>query len=226
MNIKVELKKISKSFGNEQVLHDLNLSIDQGEVVGIIGGNGCGKSVLFKVICGFEKIDDGVIFIRNKELGQKYDYPENVGALINSPGYIEYYTGLKNLQMLAAINKKISNKKIIETMKLVGLDPQSKLKVKNYSMGMKQKLGIAQAIMEDQDIVILDEPFNALDYKTRIEIKNIIIRLKEKGITLILTSHNHDDLEELCDTLYILIDGSLAIFTEEFSLNYFGVSIQ
>lgn len=147
--------------------------------------------------------------IRQQVLGETLDFPENVGVLINEPGYIELFTGFKNLQFLAAINNKISTKEIKAAMELVGLNPSNKTKVKDYSLGMKQKLGIAQAIMEGQDILIFDEPFNALDYKTYHDIKDIIQQLKVQGKTILLTSHHFADIEELCDVIYVIEDGKI-----------------
>ena len=130
------------------------------------------------------------------------------------------YSGLDNLKFLAGINNKISNDKIIQTMERVGLNPNNKAKVSNYSLGMKQKLGIAQAIMEDQDILILDEPFNALDYKTYQDIKEIIKELQKEGRTILLTSHNFEDIEQLCDNIYVIDNGNLKIIDEE-SINIY-----
>lgn len=222
MNNAVELINVSKAYKRAGIFENVNLEVKEGETVGIIGSNGSGKSVLFKLICGLERSDSGEIFIRNEKLGESFDFPDNVGALINEPGYIDYYPGFKNLQMLAGIKNKIEDEKIERTMESVGLDPNNKDKVKHYSMGMKQKLGIAQAIMEDQDIIILDEPFNALDFKTSKEIKNIILRLKEKGITILLTSHNHADIKELCDRTYILMDRKILELTNKFEKEYFA----
>ncbi len=204
-----------KTFNGIQVLKDINLNINKGSTIGIIGSNGSGKSVLFKLICGFTKADNGEITIRGEKLGKDFDFPRDVGVLINKPGYISIYSGFKNLQFLARINNKIDDNEIVKTMKLVGLDPNDELKVKNYSMGMKQKLGIAQAIMEHQDVIILDEPFNALDYKTYKDIKNIIRALQKKNNTILLTSHNYKDIEELCDEVYVISDCCVEALNEE-----------
>lgn len=218
----IEIKNVTKVFRKTTVLKSIDLDIKKGETIGIVGSNGSGKSVLFKLICGFETCSDGNIYVRGKKIGEEFDFPENVGALINTPGYIDYYSGLENLKLLAGINNKIDNQTIEKTMELVGLDPNNEKKVKQYSMGMKQKLGIAQAIMEEQDIIILDEPFNALDFKSNREIKNLLLRLKESGKTLLLTSHNHSDIEEICDSIYVLLDGQLHKFTEELRRDYFS----
>lgn len=217
----IEVNNASKAFSGRTILNNVQLNVDKGKTVGIVGGNGSGKSVLFKTICGFIRPDNGQVKIRGKVLGEGVDFPENVGVFINSPGYIEIYSGFKNLQYLAAINGNISDEKIKETMNSVGLNPDNKTKVKDYSLGMKQKLGIAQAIMEDQDILILDEPFNALDYKTYNDMKDIIKSLQANDRTILLTSHHFEDIEELCDEVYLIIDGELKVLTEELKSIYF-----
>ena len=215
MGIVIKLKNINKSYKGIKVLNNINLEIDCGKTIGIIGANGSGKSVLFKTICGFTTPDTGDVYIRGLKLGDKIDFPEDVGIFINEPGYMSRFTGFMNLKFLADINKKIDINKIRSIMIKVGLDPDNDVKVKDYSLGMKQKLGIAQAIMEEQDILILDEPFNALDYKTYDDIKNIIKSLKDEGKTILLTSHNFDDIDQLCDDIYIINNGKLDIATNE-----------
>lgn len=222
MNVDIQVNNISKTYDGVPILDDVSLSIEKGTTIGIVGGNGSGKSVLFKVICGFTAPDEGTVVIRDKQLGKDIDFPEEVGVFINSPGYIAIYNGLKNLKFLADINGKIGVDKIKETMKKVGLNPDNKAKVKDYSLGMKQKLGIAQAIMEDQEILVLDEPFNALDYKTYNDIKAIIKHLKEENRTMLLTSHNYQDIEELCDVVYLIDEGKLERLTEELKEKYFS----
>ncbi|MGX4600027.1 ABC transporter ATP-binding protein [Faecalimicrobium sp. JNUCC 81] len=215
MNVAIKLENVTKSYNGITILNNINLEINKGETIGIIGANGSGKSVLFKSICGFVSPDNGATFIRGLRLGEKIDFPENVGVFINEPGYISIFNGFKNLKFLADINNKIDNKKIKYTMEKVGLNPNNKAKVQDYSLGMKQKLGIAQAIMEDQDILVLDEPFNALDYKTYEDIKNIIKSLKDEGRTILLTSHNFEDIQQLCDRIYIMEEGKLKLATKE-----------
>lgn len=215
MNVAIKLENVSKSYNGITILNNINLEINKGKCVGIIGSNGSGKSVLFKTICGFVSPDKGSTFIRGLKLGEKIDFPENVGVFINEPGYISIFNGFQNLKFLADINNKIDDKKIKQTMEKVGLNPNNKAKVQDYSLGMKQKLGIAQAIMEDQDILVLDEPFNALDYKTYEDIKNIIKSLKDEGRTILLTSHNFEDIEQLCDSVYLIEEGRLELVTPE-----------
>ena len=194
----ISLDQVSKSFSGRRVLSDVSLDVEKGSTVGIVGANGSGKSVLFNIICGFLTPDSGQVYVRGQALGKGRDFPENVGVLINSPGFIGLNTGLQNLRYLAGIRGVAGEKEIRSAMQKTGLDPEDKTKVEHYSMGMKQKLGIAQAIMEDQDILILDEPFNALDYKTYNDTKEIIRILQAEGRTILMTSHNYDDLETLC----------------------------
>ena len=209
MNTIIELDRVSKAFSRRTILNDVTLAIEAGHTVGIVGSNGSGKSVLFQVICGFLTPDSGTVRVRGETLGGNRDFPENMGVLINSPGFISLDTGLQNLRYLAGIRGVIGDREIRDAMKKVGLDPDDRTRVEHYSLGMKQKLGLAQAIMEGQDILILDEPFNALDYKTYNDVKEIIRALQAEGKTILMTSHNYEDIETLCDEVYVLEDGNL-----------------
>lgn len=219
----IELRQVNKKFNQKQIYNNISLNIEEGECVGFVGENGSGKSVLFQLISGLLPADSGTVKVGSQVLGENRDFPENVGILINEPGYIEYYSGYKNLQLLAEIRNIVGSKEIQKTMELVGLDYKDKTPVKKYSMGMKQKLGIAQAIMEGQSIIILDEPYNALDYKTNHEITKILERLKEAGKTILLTSHQHGYLSKLCDTLYCIEENNIIPFTEELQKKYFEI---
>lgn len=200
----IELSNVSKSFKSNLLFSNVNLSIEKGTVSGFVGQNGSGKSVLFKLICGIYRPDDGQITVRGKMLGEDCDFPENIGILIDNPGFIDIYTGLQNLKYLAAIKNIINDEKIKQTLILVGLEPENKAKVKNYSLGMKQKLAIAQAIMEDQDILLLDEPFNALDDESHKKMLELVKTLQREGKTILITSHNAEDIKYLCDSIYII----------------------
>ena len=217
----LELKNVSKRFGHRTILEDVSLSVERGKTVGLVGANGSGKSVLFKILCGFEKPDQGNVYVRGKELGKNgQDFPDNIGVFINSPGFIGIYSGFENLKFLADIKGKIGEKEIEAAMEKVGLDPGDKTKVEHYSLGMKQKLGLAQAMMEGQDILVLDEPFNALDYKTYEDVKTIIRMLKAEDKTIFLTSHHFKDIEQLCDQVYLIEDGRLVPMTDKIAEHY------
>lgn len=220
MDALISMEHISKRFGSKIILQDVSLAVSQGSTVGLVGGNGSGKSVLFKILCGFEKPDSGRVLVRGKQLGKGRDFPENVGVFINSPGFISIYSGFQNLKFLADIQGKIGDDEIREAMNKVGLNPDNNTRVENYSLGMKQKLGLAQAIMENQDILVLDEPFNALDYKTYEDVKEIIRELKAEGKTILLTSHHFQDIEQLCDQVYTIEQCSLLPITAQIAERY------
>jgi ABC-2 type transport system ATP-binding protein len=222
MSVCIELQNVSKQFAGQAVLDGVSLTIERGTTVGLLGANGSGKSVLFKTICGMERPDSGSIFVEGAKLGDKSDFPSNMGVFINSPGFIGIYSGFNNLKFLANIRGMIGDNQIREAMRKVGLDPENKTKVDNYSLGMKQKLGLAQAIMENQEILVLDEPFNALDFQTYNDVKEIIRLLQAEGKTILLTSHNYDDIEQLCDVVYIIHDKKAVPVTEELIGKYFN----
>lgn len=198
----ININQVSKSFKGISIFENLNFAVEKGKIYGIIGHNGSGKSVLFKLICGFLFPDSGEIIVDGEVIGKNKRFPNNFGMIIDRPGYIAGKTGFENLKALAMINNKISDKKIKQTMEMVGLLPEATQKLKNYSLGMKQKLAIAQAIMEDQQTLILDEPFNALDIDSVDNIRKLLQKFREEGRTIILTSHNQDDINLLCDEVY------------------------
>ena len=205
----VEIKNISKSFGDHIIFDDVSLSIDQGQCVGFIGENGVGKSVLFKMIAGLVEADKGQIYVKDQLVGRNENFPTNIGFFVNQPSFVDIFDGFENLKLLAEIKNSIDDKKIRDTMIAVGLDPDNKTKFKSYSTGMKQKLAIAQAIMEDQDLVLLDEHFNALDTKSNLEIINVINKLKEEDKTIFLTSHQEEYLRKLCNEIYLFNDNKI-----------------
>lgn len=215
MNTIIEVDHVCKSLHRRTILDDISLSVQEGETVGIVGGNGSGKSVLFQLICGFYTPDSGTVRVRGKPLGKGQDFPENIGVLINAPGFIGLDTGIQNLRYLAGIRGVIGDTEIRAAMRKVGLDPEDRTRVEHYSLGMKQKLALAQAIMEGQDILILDEPFNALDYKTYQDLKEMLHILQAEGKTILLTSHNFEDLEALCQEIYVLENGHLGTLPQE-----------
>lgn len=198
MNI-IELRNVSKAFNGLPLFSNVSATFKKGRAYGIVGHNGSGKSVLFKMMCGFIHPDAGEVHIDARYKNKKDDFPEKFGILIDRPGYVANKTAYENLKDLAAINHSIGDQEIYQAMKIVGLDPNLKQKMKNYSLGMKQKTAIAQAFMENQEILILDEPFNALDHDSVQKMRNLFLTFKEEGKTIILTSHNQEDLNLICD---------------------------
>lgn len=178
------------------------MRLQEGRIYGVVGDNGSGKTVLLKLICGFMKPDSGTVTVNDKVIGKDADFPENTGIIIEAPGFLPNYSGMKNLEYLASIRGKIGKEQIESAMKTVGLDPSSKLRVGKYSLGMKQRLGIAQAIMEDQQLLILDEPMNALDKDAVKEMRKLFLSFKASGKTMLVVSHNEGDISTLCDEVY------------------------
>lgn len=191
-----------KKFKETTALDHVSIEFEQGKIHGIIGRNGSGKTVLFKSICGFMPLTEGKITVNGKVIGKDVDVPKNVGVIIEAPGFLPNYSGFKNLKLLAMIQKKIDKKTIKDTMTRVGLDPNSKKWVSKYSLGMRQRLGIAQAIMENPDILILDEPMNGLDNHGVEDIRTLLLGLKEEGKTILIASHSAEDIDILCDTVH------------------------
>ena len=200
-DIAISVQHVYKDFGEENVLKDVTHDFEAGKIHGIVGNNGSGKTVLFKCICGFLLPTRGSIFVDYEQVGKDMDFPEDMGIIIETPGFLPALTGFKNLQLLASLRRKIGDKEIRQTIKQVGLDPDMKKHVAKYSLGMRQRLGIAQAIMEDPSLLILDEPFNGLDKQGVRDMRVLIKGLREKGKTILLASHNQADIEELCDTV-------------------------
>ena len=206
---KIELIHVTKKFGQELVLKEVNLTLEQGRVYGIVGNNGSGKTVLMKCICGFLIPTTGLIQVFGSSIGQDVDFPESLGVIIETPGFLTNLTGRKNLEILAGMRRKIGPAEIQQVLEKVGLDPALKKPVANYSLGMRQRLGIAQAIMEDPKLLILDEPFNGLDKHGVGEIRKLLLELKEEGKTILLASHNEEDIRILCDEVYEMDGGAL-----------------
>ncbi len=205
----IRVENVTKKFGEVTALNQINISFERGKIYGIIGRNGSGKTVLFKTIIGYLKPTGGRVVVRGKEIGKDIDFAENMGIIIENPGFLSGYTGYKNLEYLAGIRKIIGKEQIKESMRRVGLEPDSKKKVGKYSLGMRQRLGIAQAIMENPDILILDEPMNGLDNQGVEDVRGILLKLKEEGKTIILASHNKEDIALLCDKVYEMEHGEI-----------------
>ncbi len=206
---KIVVKNVFKKFNHQVVLNDINLELTSGHIYGLAGINGSGKTVLMKCICGLSTPTQGCIEIDDKKIGKDIDFPESIGVLIETPGFIEHYSALDNMLSLASIKNKTGKEEVIALLDRVGLDPYEKKRVKKYSLGMRQKLGIAMSLLDNPDIVILDEPFNALDKKSVINVKNIILQLKEENRLVIISSHDGSLLEEITDKIYEIEEGKI-----------------
>lgn len=208
MNV-IEICNVSKRFGEHIVLNNITARFQEGNIYGIVGRNGSGKTVLLECICGLMHQDNGTIIVNGKTIGEKIDMADNVGVIIETPGFLPNYSGFKNLQLLMGVSKKINSSTISTVMEMVGLNPHDKKKVGKYSLGMRQRLGIAQAIMENPDILLLDEPMNGLDKEGVIEMRQLFLKKKSEGKLILLASHNREDIELLCDEVYEMENGIL-----------------
>lgn len=211
MEAMIEVLDVNKSFGEEHVLKNVTHIFEKGKIHGIVGNNGSGKTVLMKCICGFLRPDTGEIFVNHKQVGRETDFPEDIGIIIETPGFLPHLSGFQNLKILASLQKKANNRTICTVMEQVGLDPDMRKPVGQYSLGMRQRLGFAQALMEDPSLLILDEPLNGLDKHGAQHIRNVIKGLREEGKTVILASHNQIDINELCDTVCEMDAGNLTV---------------
>lgn len=214
MDAIIDVQHVSKSFGEEQVLKDICRSFEIGKIHGIVGNNGSGKTVLMKCICGFLRPDSGKIYVNYKEVGKDMDFPDDLGIIIETPGFLPNISGLKNLQLLASLKKKASDAVIRDAIMKVGLDPYMKKPVGKYSLGMRQRLGLAQALMEDPQLLILDEPLNGLDKHGAAHIRELIKSMRDEGKTVLLASHNQMDIDELCDTVCEMDGGVMTMVRE------------
>lgn len=214
METAICVEHLHKSFGKEEILHGIDRTFAAGKIHGIVGNNGSGKTVLMKCICGFLIPDEGHVRVNGKEVGKDIDFPEDMGIIIETPGFLPGVTGFKNLKLLASLRGLADEKKIRQTIERVGLDPALKKPVSKYSLGMRQRLGIAQAIMEDPSLLILDEPFNGLDKHGVAEIRQLIRELRTEGKTILLASHNQTDIDELCDTVCEMDAGNMTMWRE------------
>lgn len=209
----VEMQDIQKAYQGNVVLEGIDLEIHEGEIAGLIGTNGSGKSVLMQIIAGLVRPDKGRCIVAGKVVGKDIEYPSDIGILINGPSFIPYFSAVQNLRLLAAYKNNLSRSEIDDVIKRVGLDPKEKKTVGKYSTGMKARLGIAQAIMENPCLLLLDEPFNGLDPVGVQDMYSVLRSLKDAGKTIILTSHIKDDIEALCDSVYQMESGKVISVT-------------
>ena len=207
--MKINIDNISKSFDKGLVLNNINLYFESGKVYGLKGRNGSGKTMLLRAISGLILPDKGTIKIDDKILGDDLSFPPSVGVLIENPGYIPELSGKENLRNIADIKSVVSDDEINEIMKYFDLEPESKKPVKKYSLGMKQKLGLCMAFMEDPELILLDEPMNALDEKAVNDLKDLILKKEKEGKLIIIASHDLEDLEELTDEIIEMQNGEV-----------------
>lgn len=212
----IRVINLNKSFKGNLVLDNINLELEKGKIYGFLGRNGSGKTMLFRALCGLIKPTSGEIYINGKLLGKEIIFPDSCGVIIEVPGFWGEYTGFENLKKLAQIKNIISDKEISDVLERVGLDPKDKRPLRKYSLGMKQKLGIAQAVMEKPEIIILDEPTNALDEESVDKVRNIIKEEKERGALILIASHNKEDLDQLSDIRFKMDMGRVI------NINYFN----
>ena len=208
----IEIEHLNLTLSKQKILKDINIRLEPGKIYGVVGKNGSGKSMLFKCMCGFLRPQSGTIRINGKLIGKERDFPQDTGILIEAPGFIPYYNGYKNLKLLADLRGKYGREQVETHMRFVGLDPAMKKSVKKYSLGMKQRLGIAQAVMEEPKLIIMDEPMNALDKEGIEEMREFFKKLRTQGRTILLTSHNFEDIQLLCDRVYEMEHGSIKEF--------------
>ena len=205
----LEIKNICKTIGSAEILKHINLEMERGKIYGLRGKNGSGKTMLMRTICGLILPTEGEIVIDGETLGKDISFPRSIGTLIENPGFIADYSGMKNLEVLASIQNHVKKDEIAACMEELGLDPNDKKKFKKYSLGMKQKLGIIAAVMENPDIIVLDEPLNALDEKTVNTVKEILLRHKARGALIIISCHDREELEFLSDEIFCIEAGEI-----------------
>ncbi len=205
----IEVSHVSKRFGNTQVLKDVSLRCESGKIYGLVGHNGSGKTVLFKILCGFLSCEEGTVKVNGKVMGKEKDMLTEAGIIIEDPGFLRTWSGYHNLEFLYTLRNRKNKAYLYSVMEKVGLDPGMRRPVGKYSLGMRQRLAIAQAIMEDPGILILDEPMNGLDKKGVGEIRALLLKMKEENKLIILASHNREDIQILCDEVYEIEEGRL-----------------
>jgi ABC-2 type transport system ATP-binding protein len=208
-NFVITSRNVSKKFGKNQVLSQINFDLPAGVIYGISGPNGTGKSVFLRILTGLILPDEGEVIVYGKKIGKETEFAPSTGILIDSPGFLLAYSGRRNLQLLASVSGKVSEARIVEAIRQVGLNPEDRRPVSTYSTGMRQRLGLAQTIMENPDLLILDEPTTGLDFDGQREIYSYLVDLRAQGKTILITSHSRDELKILCDEIFILSSGKL-----------------
>ena len=210
----INAQGIQKSFGKKQVLTGMDFQLPAGQIYAICGKNGSGKSVFLRILTGLMFPTGGQVTIFGERIGVEVEFPSATGALIDHPGFLLNESGRRNLVLLAKISGKATSEKIDETLRFVGLDPGDRKPFKTYSVGMRQRLGLAQAIMEDPDLLILDEPTAGLDFDGQREIYEYLIELRKQGKTILITSHSQGEIKLLCDQAFLLKDRKLEVIPD------------
>lgn len=205
----IEISNLNKDIKGVSILKNINLILEKGKIYGFTGRNGSGKTMLFRVICGLVKPTLGKVFVNGKELHKDISFPESLGVTIEGPGFWDNYTGFENLRILASIKNIITDIEIKKSIDEVGLNSEDPRIYKKYSLGMKQRLSIAQAIMESPELIILDEPTNGLDDEGVDLVRKILLKQKERGAIILISSHNSDDIKILADKKYKMESGKL-----------------
>ena len=205
----IKIEHVNKTIKKVPILNDINLELEGGNVYGLKGKNGSGKTMLMRAICGLIIPDNGIIDINGQTLGKDISFPPSIGVLIENPSFLSNYTGYKNLKVLASIKEIADDTMIRKALTDVGLNPDDKRTYHKYSLGMKQKLGIAAAVMEEPDIIILDEPINALDDSSVANVRNILQEQKERGAIIIIACHDREELETLSDEIIEISEGMI-----------------
>lgn len=208
----IVVEHLTKRFGERTVLQDVSLRFDRGKIYGVVGRNGSGKTVLFKCICGFLRPTAGTVTVNGKVIGRDADMIPDTGMILEAPGFLPGYSGLENLWFLAGLRGKITRRDCARAMEQVGLNPADRKRVGKYSLGMRQRLGLAQAMMEDPAILILDEPTNGLDDQGAGEVRSLLLGLREQGKVILLASHNREDIEGMCDEV-VRMDGGRVVYS-------------
>jgi len=210
MDNAVTVRNVTKEFKETTALKAVTVSFEKGKIYGIIGRNGSGKTVLFKCICGLLPVTRGEITVLDQQIGDGLRVPKGVGAVIETPGFLPNVPGYRNLYYLASLSGKPDRQRLREVIALVGLDPDNRKHVGKYSMGMRQRLGLAQALMDDPELLILDEPMNGLDNQGVQDMRTLLKELRSRGKTILLASHSQEDISVLCDMVYTMDAGVLS----------------
>lgn len=210
----VQAENIYKSFKNHEVLKNVNFTATKGEIIAICGKNGSGKTVFIRILCGLMKANQGKVTVFDKEIGKDIEFPLSTGIHFESSGLLLSESGFENLYLLSLINGKANAKRIIEMIDLVGLNPEDSRPVSAYSTGMRQRLGIAQALMDDPDLILLDEPVNGLDFVGQEQFRDLLRKLRDDGKTIIFTSHNKEEIQDLADRALEMVDGTIRSYSK------------